>query len=121
MLKKERGYQNKKKLYILGEPYAKNPFYRETVSNLIYGPSYISLEYALSFYNMIPEKSETVTAATNKRNKIFDTPGGRFTYRYIHPDLYTGGLRFFHLMKNIIFLSHQKKKLLQTSYILLKE
>jgi len=85
MLRKKELIRVKKGLYVLGEPYKKNHFYRETLSNLIYGPSYISLEYALSFYGMIPERTETITAITNKRNKIFSTPVGRFTYRFIRP------------------------------------
>ena len=110
MLKKKEIVRIKKGLYILGEPYSKNPFYRETLSNLIYGPSYISLEYALSFYNMIPEKSETVTAVTNKRNKVFDTPAGLFSYRYIRPDLYTLGVTLLSLDEkhNILIASKEK-------------
>lgn len=30
----------------------------------IYGPSYISFEYALSYYGMIPERVTTITCAT---------------------------------------------------------
>ncbi len=100
----------KKGLYVLGEPYKKGHFYRETLSNLIYGPSYISLEYALSFYGMIPERTETITAVTNKRNKIFNTPVGRFTYRYIRPDLYPHGMTIKSLddKHNITIASREK-------------
>jgi predicted transcriptional regulator of viral defense system len=110
MLKKKEIIRVKKGLYVLGKPYSKNPFYRETLSNLIYGPSYISLEYALSFYGMIPEKSETVTAVTNKRNKVFDTPVGRFSYRYIRPDLYIEGVTLLSLDEkhNILIASREK-------------
>ena len=49
----------------------------------IYGPSYISFEYALSFYGLIPEKVNVVTSATfnKKKKKIFNTSFGTFTYR----------------------------------------
>lgn len=49
----------------------------------IYGPSYISFEYALSFYGLIPEKVNTVTCATfnKKKKKKFNTAFGVFTYR----------------------------------------
>jgi predicted transcriptional regulator of viral defense system len=110
MLKKKEIVRIKKGLYILGEPYSKNPFYLETLSNLIYGPSYISLEYALSFYDMIPEKSEIVTAVTNKRNKVFNTPVGCFSYRYINPDLYADGVTLLSLDEkhNILIASREK-------------
>lgn len=49
----------------------------------IYGPSYISFEYALSFYGLIPERVSTITCATfdKKKKKIFNTKFGVFTYR----------------------------------------
>lgn len=92
MLKKGEIIRIKKGLYVPGEKYLRGVVHKEILSNLIYGPSYISLEYALSFYGMIPDRVETVTAVTNKRNKTFDTPLGKFTYRYIHPDLYSMGV-----------------------------
>jgi predicted transcriptional regulator of viral defense system len=110
MLKKREIIRVKKGLYIPGEQYRNAPIYKETLSNLIYGPSYISLQYALSFYNMIPERTETVTAVTNKRNKVFDTPVGRFSYRYIHPDLYSEGIDLIELDEkhNILIASKEK-------------
>ena len=51
----------------------------------IYGPSYISFEYALSFYGLIPERVSTITCATfdKKKKKYYDTKFGIFTYRDI--------------------------------------
>ncbi|CEM63411.1 type IV toxin-antitoxin system AbiEi family antitoxin domain-containing protein [Treponema phagedenis] len=49
----------------------------------IYGPSYISFEFALSYYGLIPEAVYTVTCATfeKKKKKKYNTPFGTFTYR----------------------------------------
>ncbi len=49
----------------------------------IYGPSYISFEFALSQYGLIPEAVYTVTCACydKKKKKKYDTPFGIFTYR----------------------------------------
>ena len=49
----------------------------------IYGPSYISFEYALSYHGMIPEAVYTVTCASfdKKKKKKYETPFGVFTYR----------------------------------------
>lgn len=49
----------------------------------IYGPSYISFEYALSYYGLIPERVTTITCATfdKKKKKQYDTDFGIFTYR----------------------------------------
>ena len=46
----------------------------------IYGPSYISFEYALSYYGLIPEAVYTVTNATFDKKKIYETEFGTFTY-----------------------------------------
>lgn len=49
----------------------------------IYGPSYISFEYALSYHGLIPEAVYTVTCATfeKKKKKRYDTPFGTYIYR----------------------------------------
>ncbi len=49
----------------------------------IYGPSYISFEYALSHHGMIPEAVYTITNATfeKKKKKRYETGFGTFTYR----------------------------------------
>ncbi len=62
------------------------------IANLLYGPSYISLEYALSYYNLIPERVENVTSVTTKRKKIFNTPIGSFLYYSIKREYYPLGV-----------------------------
>ena len=52
----------RKGLYAFGEPLRRAPISRELLANLIYGPSYISLDYALSYHGLIPERVETVTS-----------------------------------------------------------
>lgn len=92
LLKSKALIRIKKGLYIFGERYAKKPFIIETLANLIYGPSCISLEYALAFYGMIPERVEIITSVTNKRDKTFKTPVGVFTYRYLNVKKYPVGI-----------------------------
>ncbi len=87
----------KKGLYVFGPEYTRGPYCTETLANLIYGPSAISLEYALSFYGLIPERSTQITSITPKKNKRFDTSVGLFTYRYIHPKKYTVGITQYYL------------------------
>lgn len=52
----------------------------EQVANFLYGPSYVSMEWALSFYGMIPERVHTVTSMTLGRRKEYRTPVGDFAY-----------------------------------------
>ena len=52
----------------LYETEANTPSY--LLAGSIYGPSYISFEYALSYYGLIPERVTTITCATfNKRKE----------------------------------------------------
>jgi predicted transcriptional regulator of viral defense system len=73
----------KKGIYIFGEDYRRRPFSREILANLIYGPSYISLEYALHYFGLIPERVEAVTSVTTGRSRRYATPVGLFRYRMI--------------------------------------
>ena len=61
----------------------------------IYGPSYISFEYALGYYGLIPEAVYTVTCATfeKKKKKKYETTFGTFTYRDVPSEAFPLGIR----------------------------
>jgi len=82
----------KKGLYIFGEAQRRRPFCRELLANLIYGPSYISLEYALHYHGLTPERVEAVTSVTCGRSRSFSTPVGVFTYRRISLEAFRTGM-----------------------------
>lgn len=50
------------------------------LANKLYSPSYISFEYALNFYNMIPEAVYSITSATTKPTREFECLGRSFLY-----------------------------------------
>ncbi|MEG1825899.1 MAG: hypothetical protein RR218_01410 [Gordonibacter sp.] len=60
----------------------------------IYGPSYLSFEFALSCHGLIPERVATITSATfsKKKKKEYSTPFGRFTYRDVPPAAFPLGI-----------------------------
>lgn len=64
----------------------------EQVANFLYGPSYVSLEWALSFYGMIPERVHTVTCMTLGKKKEYRTPIGDFSYLPLNPSRYAIGI-----------------------------
>lgn len=70
----------KKGLYIFGEKWRRRPYSREILANLLYGPSCVSLDYALHYHGLIPERVEAVTSVTPKRASRFSTPVGLFLY-----------------------------------------
>jgi hypothetical protein len=82
----------KKGLYILGESLRRRPYCRELLANLIYGPSYVSLEYALHYHGLTPERVETVTSVTCGRSRTFDSPVGTFSYRMITMEAFRTGM-----------------------------
>ncbi len=61
----------KKGIYIFGPKVARKPYAPETVANMLFGPSYVSLEWACQYYRLIPERVTTVTSVTTKRSKEF--------------------------------------------------
>lgn len=81
----------KKGLYCFGEDFRKEPISREYLANLIYGPSYVSLDYALSYHGLIPERVDVVTSVTTRRSRDFSTPFGTFSYRMVTDNRYTVG------------------------------
>jgi hypothetical protein len=91
MIKKKEIIQVKKGLYVLAPEFGVRIDHK-VLANMIYGPSYISLEYALSYWGLIPEKVEEITSITNKRNKVFDTPLGIFSYKYLENSKFALGI-----------------------------
>lgn len=102
----------KKGLYVFGKSIAEKAYAKEILANLIYGPSAISLQYALAYYHLIPERVVTITSVTNKRNKSFTTPVGYFTYSYLNPNKYMAGIELATSSSNEKFLIASREKAL---------
>jgi hypothetical protein len=67
-----------------------DPRWRASIANRLYGPSYISLQYALRWWGIIPEHVPHITSVTFKKNrrKSYETSAGTFFYRDIPPAVY---------------------------------
>lgn len=65
------------------------------LSGIIYDPSYLSFEFALSWYGFIPETVYNYTSASysKKKKKEYDTYFGRFTYRDVPTSVYPYGTK----------------------------
>ena len=61
----------------------------------IYGPSYLSFDFALSYYGLIPEKVTAFTNATSnkKRKKIYNNQFGTYLYRDVPEEVYPLGIK----------------------------
>ncbi len=104
LLRKNSIIRVKKGLYIWGEKLAGSGYSKNILANLIYGPSYISLESALSIHDLIPERVEVLTSVTFKKNKVFTTPVGSFTYNHLYKGAYSAGIELRQLNEQEAFL-----------------
>jgi len=110
---KRKGYIEtlKRGLYLHKSPFVKNPISKEIIANTMLSPSYISFDYALYYYGLIPESVFDVTSATTKRFKSFKTDNGTFSFRHVKKELFFIGLSI-ESTKNGNFLIATKAKAL---------
>jgi predicted transcriptional regulator of viral defense system len=76
----------KKGLYALRT----DPPPEEEIANLLYRPSYLSFEYALAAYNILPEMPYAVTSATTKPTRTFTVGDKTFSYLTIKRAAFAG-------------------------------
>ena len=108
----------KRGFYIAGPDYRSNPIDNFSVSNLLYGPSYVSLESALSYYGLIPEAVRTVTAIALQKPKHFDTKIGFFEYHKILASaVHTGVVSVENAFNGHCLIAVCEKAILDTVYL----
>ena len=83
----------RKGLYVLGQGWRTAPLSLPLVANVLFGPSYVSLEFALSAHGLIPESVAVVTSVTTRRGREIDTPLGLFSYTHLPWPLYGVDMR----------------------------
>ena len=86
----------------------------EVIANICYNPSYISFEYALSYYGVIPEFVSTFTSATfgKKNNKIYHMKDFTFDYRSVPDEVFPMGILILKNSKDISYKIASKEKAL---------
>ncbi|MDQ7045229.1 MAG: hypothetical protein Q9M32_04865 [Sulfurimonas sp.] len=92
MLKKEDIIRLKRGIYFFNPRYQTMPVDKISAANMLYAPSYISFEYALSYYGLIPERVYEVTSATLGLKKKYETPIGRFSYKKVSLKVFSIGV-----------------------------
>ncbi len=91
----DKGYLvNLKKGWYVAQPYIDNlenlTAYREYLANHLRKPSYLSLEYMLAKYNLIPETIHSLTSITKKSTREYENKLGSFSYKNIKENLFCG-------------------------------
>lgn len=92
LLKVQALIRVKKGIYVFAPNLAKFPYSLDVLANMIYGPSYISLEWACQHYRLIPERVTTITSVTTQRSRQFQTPVGYFTYNHLSMNAFSVGM-----------------------------
>ena len=89
------------------------------LASYIYGPSYLSFEYALSFHNIIPERVVVYTNATfNKRKtKSYQNHFGLFTYRDVPKEAFPFFVQAYEENSYAYFIASPEKALCDLLYI----
>jgi hypothetical protein len=79
-------------LYCLDTRFLRTRINPLELAQRIQGPSYISLESALSYHGWIPEGVYTVTSTSLERSRTFDTPLGVFSYTRVPQSCFYSGV-----------------------------
>ncbi len=64
--------------------------YSEYIANQLRKPSYLSLDYMLSKYNLIPEIINVWTSITKKSTRKYENYLGNFVYKNVKEELFCG-------------------------------
>ena len=84
--------QIKKGLYIPGPDSGISAPEAALVANHLWGPSYVSMETALSHWGLIPERVYEISCVTLKAGRKYNTPIGRFIYFHTNSPYYSYGI-----------------------------
>jgi predicted transcriptional regulator of viral defense system len=85
------------------------------IANRLYSPSYVSFEYALAYYHLIPESIYEVTSATTRTSRRFEVLGRGFTYRRIRRAAFTG-YRPERVGGRVVLIAEPEKALVDSLY-----
>jgi predicted transcriptional regulator of viral defense system len=104
-------------LYCLAPKYLKKPVNVYSLAQRIYGPSYVSMETALSWHGWIPEAVYACTSASYRSARTFKTPAGVFIYKRVPQKIFYYGVeRLKDESGNIFFMASPAKALADYIY-----
>ncbi|CAL1517252.1 hypothetical protein MMC2321_00983 [Chitinophaga sp. MM2321] len=83
----------KRGVYIVGPALQSKKPESFLLANHILGPSYVSLDTALSYYGLIPERVFEISSMTTKAARKFTTPAGMFAYYRLSLPYYAFGIQ----------------------------
>lgn len=82
----------KRGLYVRNESQSGRTLCLPLVANRLYGPSCVSLEYALAWHGLIPERTHEITSVCTGRGRTIENTLGRFSYTRLPTPVYPCGI-----------------------------
>ncbi len=83
------------------------------VATTLVRPSYVSFEYALSYYGMLDQVPQTITLASHSRHKVVTMGSYTLEYSYLKKELF-----FAYILKNNFYVAEPDKALLDLIYLI---
>jgi len=103
-------------MYALAEEYRRADIQPAELANHIYSPSCLSLQWALSYYGLIPEMTVLYTSVSTRQTKRFQNDFGAFAYRRLKPGVFFGYRRV-EMDGHGIMMAEPEKALLDFWYL----
>ncbi len=97
-------------LYVVDSNVSGELISHNLIANHIYGPSYVSMQSALSHYSLIPERVYTTVSSITSRSREFQTPIGLFEYVRVPEETFSVGLRNAMIQDEFSFLIASPEK-----------
>ncbi len=106
----------KRNLYTLPDSDRRVQFSGRWLANTLYSPSYLSLEFALSWYDMIPERVYEFTSVSLQKTACFKNNLGTFRYHHIKDECFFGFHEVVDEFGKMVMMAHPEKALLDFVY-----
>jgi predicted transcriptional regulator of viral defense system len=115
-VKQGKVVQLKKGMYTLSSEDRSVNLSQYYLANHLYSPSYISLETALSYYGLIPERVCAITSVSTKKTQRFKNTYGVFIYRHLKQAAYKDFEVVEDEYKNIFYIASPEKAIVDFFY-----
>ena len=110
----------RKGVYLLNPQDQRTPPSNLVIANRLYEPSYISLEFALNFYGLIPEAVADLTSVSTRKTMRIKNDVGHFIYQHIQPQAFRG-FRQLGQGQNMYFMAEPEKAVVDFLYLNLSQ
>lgn len=110
-------YQLRRGVYAVAPPFQKIKPHPFRIANLLVHNSYVSLQSALAYYDLIPEHTPFTTSVTTTRPASWNTPLGSFSFRHVRTFLFYGFARIEVSPQQFAFVATPEKALLDLVHL----